>query len=85
MLRPYQGPGNWEKFLMIEERTNAIPDNRNGNEDPCNYQLVSLNSVPGESGQHILLEAISKHVKDKKMAGNSHQGFTTDQPHYLLQ
>lgn len=70
---------------MIEERTNAIPVVRNGSEDPRNYQLVSLNSVPGKSGQHILLEAISKHVKDKKVTGSSHQGFTNAQPHYLLQ
>ncbi|PKU37126.1 rna-directed dna polymerase from mobile element jockey- hypothetical protein [Limosa lapponica baueri] len=48
-------------------------------EDPGNYELVSLNRVPGKTGQHILLEAISKHIKDKKVTGNSQQGFTKGQ------
>ncbi|KAK4808972.1 hypothetical protein QYF61_015206 [Mycteria americana] len=50
-------------------------------EDPGNYQLVSLNSVPGKTGQHILLGAISKHMKDKKVTGSSQQGFTKGQLH----
>lgn len=56
---------------------NVIPVVKNGKkEDPDNYQLVSLNSVPGKTGQYILLEAISKHMKDKKVTGSNQQGFT---------
>lgn len=44
--------------------------------------LVSLNSVTGKTGQHILLETISKHVKDKEVTGRSQQRFTW--PTWLL-
>ncbi|GAB0199650.1 mitochondrial enolase superfamily member 1 [Grus japonensis] len=50
-------------------------------EDLGNYELVSLNSVPGKTGQHILLAAMSKHMKDKKITRSSQQGFSKGHLH----
>nr|XP_047907141.1 uncharacterized protein LOC125180535 [Anser cygnoides] len=41
-----------------------------------NYRLVSFTSVPGKVMKQLILDIISKHMKDKKMIRTSQHGFT---------
>lgn len=41
-----------------------------------NYRLVSFTSVPGKVMRQLILDIISKHMKDKKMIRTSQHGFT---------
>jgi len=45
-------------------------------EDPGNYWLVSLSSIPGEMMEQLIQETISRPMKDMKMIRSSHHGFT---------
>ncbi|GAB0206675.1 mitochondrial enolase superfamily member 1 [Grus japonensis] len=45
-------------------------------EDPGNYRLVSLTSISGKVMEYLILETISRHMKDKKITRSSHHGFT---------
>ncbi|KAK4811101.1 hypothetical protein QYF61_016387 [Mycteria americana] len=44
-------------------------------EDPGNYTPVSLTSIPGKVMEQIILEVISKHMKDEKATESSQHGF----------
>ncbi|KAJ7416488.1 RNA-directed DNA polymerase from mobile element jockey-like protein [Willisornis vidua] len=46
------------------------------NEDPGNYQPVSLTSVPGYVMENLILESISTHMKDEKVIRISQHRFT---------
>ena len=48
-------------------KVNVNPISKKGKKkDPRNCRLISLTSVPGKVMEWLILETISKHVKDKK-------------------
>jgi len=58
-------PEDWGK-------ANVTPVFKKGKkEDPGNYRLVSLTSIPGKVMEHLILEAIIKQVEEKKVIRSS--------------
>ena len=64
-------PEDWRK-------ANVTPLFKKGKkEDPGNYRPVSLySSIPGKVMEQLILETISRHMKDRKVIRSSQHGFT---------
>jgi len=55
----------------------VIPVFKKGKEeDPGNYRLVSLTSIPGKTMLQLILEVIIKQMEEKKVIRSSQHGFT---------
>ena len=58
-------------------KANVTPIFRKGRkEDLGSDRLVSLTSIPGNVMEQLILETISRHVKDKRGIESSQHGFT---------
>ncbi|RMC15900.1 hypothetical protein DUI87_08105 [Hirundo rustica rustica] len=64
--------GSWLSWEVPDDwrKVDIIPAAKKG--DLQNYRQDSLASVLGKVMEKILPEALSKHMKDKKMVGSSH-------------
>lgn len=61
------------------EKAKATPVfNKSQKEKPGNYKLVTITFIPVEVMEHLILETISRHIKDKKTFRSSFHVFTKE-------
>jgi len=71
--------GYWRTGEMSEDwrKAKVTPIFKKGKkEDPGNYRMVSLTSIPGKVMEQLILEVIIKQVEEKKVIRSSQHGFT---------
>lgn len=66
----FESCGDQGRFLRLES------GKAGKKEDPDNYWLVSIATIPRKVKEQIILEAVSKNIMDKKMTGSSLVGFS---------
>lgn len=68
----------WQSKEVLEdwEKANITPIfKRDKKKDPGNYRLINLISITGMVMEHLILETISRNMKDKKIIRSSQHGF----------
>ncbi|KAJ7423889.1 hypothetical protein WISP_31527 [Willisornis vidua] len=72
----------WRSTEVVEDwrKANVIPAFKKDNLG--NYRQVSLTSVLGKMVDQIVLETLSKYMKDKKVTGSSHNGFMKEKAYF---
>lgn len=61
----------------IRKKANVSPIFQKGKkEGPDNYRVVSLTTIPGKAMEQLILETISRHMKDKMVIRSSQHGIT---------
>lgn len=65
------------EVLKDWRKANVTPIFKMGKkEDPENYRLVSLTLIPGKALDQLILDTISRQIKDKKITRSGQHGFT---------
>jgi len=73
----WKGHREQEKCLRTEGKPVSLQSLKKGKkEDPGNYRLVSLTSVPGKVMEQFILDVICKQEEEKKVVRSSQHGFT---------
>jgi len=67
------------------ESNNTLVFKKGKKEDPGNYRLVSLTSVPGKVMEQLILDVISKQMEEKKIIRSSQHGFTKGKSYFTSQ
>jgi len=73
-LSSSKGCGMWGMFPVSGKRQTSHVFRKSKKEDPDNYRLVGITTVPVEAVKQILLEALSQRTKEKKVIWSSQCG-----------